>query len=154
MICYKISEISVFKKAKEFLIRFTLAIGLSGKLGIFTFRNNATLVKWVVAVETFSVENVTKSSFTFSLNKWLNQLRRITLSVRRHVVFKSVASSKILWQHLFQAVFIKFRSVLRYILNSARSKRLINAFLSSWCFLLIHMCGEGVIQFWIVSEMP
>ena len=52
----------------EPLNRLTLAVGSSGKFGIFAFRTCATLEKWSLSVEAISIESVTNSSFTFSLS--------------------------------------------------------------------------------------
>ena len=56
-IILKVSLASVFKKTKEFLIRFTLAVGSSGEFGIFAFRTCATLEKWFLNVEAFFLLN-------------------------------------------------------------------------------------------------
>ena len=84
----------MFKKTKEFCISFTLAVGSSGKFGIFAFRTCATLEKWLLNVESISVETVTISSFTFSLSLGLARFGQTTLLMRCHVVFISVADSK------------------------------------------------------------
>ena len=67
-----VSSASVFiKKGFPF---FKLVVGLSGKLGMFAFRICATLEKWLLNVNAFSAEAVTKSLLILGLSLGLTRL--------------------------------------------------------------------------------